>query len=104
MVNLFEAKDLTRYFDMGRNERVHAVENVSLDIAEKEIVGLVGESGSGKSTFGKTVLGLHDKTSGTVKYRGEKLPQKYRSADFQRLATKMQMIFQDPYSLSLIHI
>jgi len=98
MVNLFEAKDLTRYFDMGRNERVHAVENVSLDIAEKEIVGLVGESGSGKSTFGKTVLGLHDKTSGTVKYRGEKLPQKYRSADFQRLATKMQMIFQDPYS------
>lgn len=98
MVNLFEAKDLTRYFDMGRNERVHAVENVSLDIAEKEIVGLVGESGSGKSTFGKTVLGLHDKTSGTVKYRGETLPQKYRSADFQRLATKMQMIFQDPYS------
>jgi oligopeptide/dipeptide ABC transporter ATP-binding protein len=98
MVNLFEAKDLTRYFDMGRNERVHAVENVSLDIAEKEIVGLVGESGSGKSTFGKTVLGLHDKTSGTVKYRGEKLPQKYRSTDFQRLATKMQMIFQDPYS------
>lgn len=98
MVNLFEAKELTRYFDMGRNERVHAVENVSLDIAEKEIVGLVGESGSGKSTFGKTVLGLHDKTSGMVKYRGEKLPQKYRSADFQRLATKMQMIFQDPYS------
>jgi len=98
MVNLFEAKELTRYFDMGRNERVHAVENVSLDIAEKEIVGLVGESGSGKSTFGKTVLGLHDKTSGTVKYRGEKLPQKYRPADFQRLATKMQMIFQDPYS------
>jgi|TARA_B110000438_G_scaffold183976_1_gene175734 oligopeptide/dipeptide ABC transporter ATP-binding protein len=98
MVNLFEAKNLTRYFDMGRNERVHAVENVSLDIAEKEIVGLVGESGSGKSTFGKTILGLHDKTSGTVKYRGEKLPQKYRSADFQRLATKMQMIFQDPYS------
>ncbi len=98
MSNLLEAIELTRYFDMGRNQRVHAVENVSLAIAEKEIVGLVGESGSGKSTFGKTVLGLHDKTSGTVKYQGETLPQKYHSRDFQRFASKMQMIFQDPYS------
>jgi len=70
-----EAIELTKYFDMGRNQRVHAVDNVSLAIAEKELVGLVGESGSGKSTFGKTVIGLHDKTSGTVKYRGETLPQ-----------------------------
>jgi len=95
---LVEAIELTKYFDMGRKQRVHAVDNVSLAIAEKEIVGLVGESGSGKSTFGKTVIGLHDKTSGTVKYRGETLPQSYRAADFQRHASKMQMIFQDPYS------
>ena len=98
MSNLLEAAELTRYFDIGRNQRVHAVEKVTLEVAEKEIVGLVGESGSGKSTFGKTVVGLHAKTSGTVKFRGETLPQKYRPADFQRLATKMQMIFQDPYS------
>ena len=95
---LVEAKELTRFFDMGRDQRVHAVEKVSLSINEKEIVGLVGESGSGKSTFGKTLLGLHDKTSGEVVYRGESLPAKYAPADFQRLATKMQMIFQDPYS------
>lgn len=98
MTDLLEVNELTKFFELARNERVHAVENVSLSIAEKEIVGLVGESGSGKSTFGKTVLGLHGKTSGTVKFRGETLPQNYRPADFQRLATKMQMIFQDPYS------
>lgn len=98
MAALVEAIELTRYFDMGRNQRVHAVEEVSLSVAEKEIVGLVGESGSGKSTFGKTLLGLHAKTAGQVKFRGETLPQKYRPADFQRLATRMQMIFQDPYS------
>ncbi len=98
MSNLLEVVELTKFFDMGRKERVHAVENVSLTVAEKEIVGLVGESGSGKSTFGKTVLGLHDKTSGQVKFRGEVLPQKYQSKDFRRLATSMQMIFQDPYS------
>ena len=98
MSDLLEVIELTKFFDMGRNQRVHAVENVSLTIAEKEIVGLVGESGSGKSTLGKTVLGLHDKTSGQVKFRAEVLPQKYQAKDFRRFATNMQMIFQDPYS------
>ncbi len=98
MSNLLEIIELTKFFEMGRNQRVHAVENVSLTVAEKEIVGLVGESGSGKSTLGKTVLGLHDKTSGQVKFRGEVLPQKYQAKDFRRFATSMQMIFQDPYS------
>ena len=95
---LVEARGLTRYFDVGRGRRVHAVDNVSLSVAEREIVGLVGESGSGKSTFGKTLLGLHDKTAGEVLFRGEVLPAKYRAADYQRLAGNMQMIFQDPYS------
>lgn len=98
MNELVKIEDLTRYFDIGKGQRVHAVDGVSLSIAEKEIVGLVGESGSGKSTFGKTLIGLHSKTSGTVTYKGEQLPQKYGSSDFQRLAVKMQMIFQDPYS------
>ena len=98
MTALVQAQSLTKYFDMGRGQRVHAVDHVSLDIAEQEIVGLVGESGSGKSTFGKTVLGLHDKTGGRVLYRGEELPAAYTSADFQRFAESMQMIFQDPYS------
>ena len=95
---LVEARGLTRFFDVGRGRRVHAVDNVSLTVGEREIVGLVGESGSGKSTFGKTLLGLHDKTAGEVLFRGETLPAKYRSVDYQRLAGNMQMIFQDPYS------
>ncbi len=57
---------------------MHAVDGVSLSIAEREIVGLVGESGSGKSTFGKTLVGLHPKTAGDVRYRGETLPDRYR--------------------------
>jgi oligopeptide/dipeptide ABC transporter ATP-binding protein len=98
MTQLVEAIEVSRFFDIGKDQRVHAVENVTLSIGEKEIVGLVGESGSGKSTFGKTILGLYAKSSGYVKYRGETLPQHYQPADFQRLSGKMQMIFQDPYS------
>ena len=95
---LVQLRHLTKHFRIGRGQVVHAVDDVSLDIARREIVGLVGESGSGKSTLGKTVLGLHDKTGGEVVYDGETLPAKYKPADFQRHARRMQMIFQDPYS------
>jgi oligopeptide/dipeptide ABC transporter ATP-binding protein len=98
MSALVEINDLTKYFDIGNDQIVHAVDGVSLSINSKEVVGLVGESGSGKSTLGKAVLGLHDKTSGNVSFAGQVLPQKYRSKDFQSRAQKMQMIFQDPYS------
>jgi len=95
---LLESNNLTKHFKIGRDQVVHAVDDVTLSIAEKEIVGLVGESGSGKTTFGKAILGLHDKTGGSVTFKGEKLPKKYQPRDFQRLASRMQMIFQDPYS------
>jgi len=95
---LVEAEQLTRHFSLGRGQRVHALDGVSLTIAEREIVGLVGESGSGKSTFGKTLVGLHDKTAGTARFRGEALPARYGPRDFRRWAPHMQMIFQDPYS------
>ena len=98
MTALIESRSLTKHFRIGRNRVVHAVDDVSLHVDEREIVGLVGESGSGKSTFGKTLVGLHPKTSGQVLFKGAPLPQAYKPADFQRYAASMQMIFQDPYS------
>jgi oligopeptide/dipeptide ABC transporter ATP-binding protein len=98
MTALIEARELTKHFALGRGQTVHAVDQVSLAIAEREVVGLVGESGSGKSTFGKTLVGLHSKTAGEVLFGGERLPAVYRAKDFQRWAGRIQMIFQDPYS------
>ena len=98
MSALVEARGVTKHFPLGRGRTVHAVDDVSLTIAAQEIVGLVGESGSGKSTFGKTLVGLHDKTAGDVYLEGEKLPTRYTAADYRRYARRMQMIFQDPYS------
>ena len=95
---LVETKLLTKHFEIGKGQTVHALDDVSLRIEPKEILGLVGESGSGKSTYGKTLIGLHAKTSGEAWFRGEKLPQRYKPLHFQKLARHMQMIFQDPYS------
>ncbi|HWK54396.1 MAG TPA: ABC transporter ATP-binding protein [Hyphomicrobiales bacterium] len=95
---LIEAIALRKFFPLAGGGQVHAVDDVSLGIAEHEVVGLVGESGSGKTTFGKTLIGLHDKTAGSVRYRGATLPAVYHAADFKRQAAEIQMIFQDPYS------
>ncbi len=96
--SLLETRHLTKHFRLSSKTLVQAVDDMSIEIAPREILGLVGESGSGKSTFGKTVIGLHDKTSGSVFFNGDALPNRYQAADFQQYANKMQMIFQDPYS------
>jgi oligopeptide/dipeptide ABC transporter ATP-binding protein len=97
-IPLLVADQLTKFFQLSAGRKVHAVDGISLTIHEREIVGLVGESGSGKSTLGKTIVGLHPKTSGTLHYRGKPLPQSYSPQDFRTHAKTMQMIFQDPYS------
>jgi oligopeptide transport system ATP-binding protein len=84
MAALVEARGVTKHFPLRRGQVVHAVDNVSLSIAEREVVGLVGESGSGKSTFGRTLVGLYEKTGGDVLFRSERLPAKYAPKDFRR--------------------
>ncbi len=95
---LVEVRKLKTHFDIGNGRVVHAVDGVSLNIAENEILGLVGESGCGKSTLGKTLAGLQPKTSGEVLFKGQLLPDRFSQQDFQRLSTDIQMIFQDPYT------
>jgi len=95
---LVKTENLKKYFQIGRGQTLHAVDGISVEIAENEILGLVGESGSGKSTFGKTLIGLHPRSGGTAYYQGEELPAKFTATDHLRFSKELQMIFQDPYS------
>ena len=95
---LIKTENLKKHFNITRRQTLRAVDGVSLTIRENEILGLVGESGSGKSTFGKTLVGLHEKTAGKIFYNGEQLPDRFSDQDHLSYSEKMQMIFQDPYS------
>jgi peptide/nickel transport system ATP-binding protein len=77
-------------------ERVVAVDGVSLEVREREVVGLVGESGSGKSTIGRAITGLLAPCAGTLRWRGEELPPSGRRTHAQH--RELQIIFQNPDS------
>ena len=88
--------DLTKVYGMGRTKTL-AVDHVSLEIHNKEIVSIVGESGSGKTTLAKLLLGLTEPTEGEIYFLGN---ERDISTHKKRLEywKNIQAIFQDPYS------
>jgi oligopeptide/dipeptide ABC transporter ATP-binding protein len=104
---LIEVRDLEVYFALHGTLRsritgsgggsVKAVDGVSFDLREGEVLGLVGESGSGKTTLGRALLGLVRPTGGSIKLRGEELAG-LRERDLRPKRRHMQMVFQDPHA------
>lgn len=94
---VLRVEHLTVEFPLGRDRRVHAVSDVSLDVVRGETLGLVGESGCGKSTIARAVMQLPPPTSGSVLFSGEDLTR-LRGERLRRTRTQLQMIFQDPVS------
>ncbi|MDR0331536.1 MAG: dipeptide/oligopeptide/nickel ABC transporter ATP-binding protein [Chitinispirillales bacterium] len=88
---LFEAKNCACKFGHGKKV-VKAVDDVTFDIKDGEIVSLVGGSGCGKSVLAKMMLGLHHPTSGAFTYKGEPI------TDYQVHWREVQAVFQDPFS------
>ena len=74
-----------------------AVNDISMETLDGEVLGIVGESGSGKSTLAKTILGLQKLTSGQVEVFGERLAA-INKKELKEIRKKMQVVFQDPFS------
>ncbi|WP_174058994.1 ABC transporter ATP-binding protein [Agrobacterium tumefaciens] len=102
-VPLLQVQDLQVRFNvhsglLGRvSGRVHAVENVSFDLQERETLAIVGESGSGKSTIGRAITRLVNTVGGDVRLRGKSVLD-LKGETARQMRQQVQMIFQDPYA------
>lgn len=103
---LIRVRDLQTHFPVGggllskwrgKQDVVHALDGVSVDIMPRETLAVIGESGSGKSTMGRTLLRLEVPTGGSVSFRGRDIT-KMSAEQLRKERQKMQMVFQNPYS------
>lgn len=100
---LVQIRDLKVWFPIKKGlfrhtvDYVRAVDEVSLDIPQGQIVALVGESGCGKTTLGRALLQLEKPTSGSIQIDGQELTG-LSAHELRPLRRKMQIAFQDPQS------
>jgi peptide/nickel transport system ATP-binding protein len=100
---VLEARHLVKHFSVRGNgivslkdQVLHAVDDVSLNLYPGEVSGLVGESGCGKSTLTRMLAMLEQPTSGEVLLRGETVHAK-RGRAFREYVGNVQMVLQDPF-------
>lgn len=97
-IPLLAIDNVSKAFGDGR-QRFWAVHEASLLVRRGECVAVVGESGSGKTTLARMIMGLTEPTTGAVRFDGEDVTRMSRTRrDRQRLAQRMQIVFQDPRS------
>ena len=100
---LLRAESVTKHFGLGplwSRRKLHAVDDVDLNIGPGKIVALVGESGSGKSTLVRLLAMLSRPTSGEIYFEGRGFVGVRRRSAQLHYRRKVRMVFQDPFSVS----
>ena len=92
--SIVAVENLSVSFRVDHGRLLRAVEDVSFEVAEGEVLGLVGESGCGKTTIAKCIVGQLTPSAGVVRLEGRDVGQKRTTEDRRAI----RMVFQDPYS------
>jgi oligopeptide/dipeptide ABC transporter ATP-binding protein len=98
---LLRTEGLAKHFKIGSTlsrHLLHAVDDVSLSIGERQIVALAGESGSGKSTIARLLAKIYQPTSGEIYFQDKPVSAIRSRADRLRYSGLVPMVFQDPFS------
>jgi len=94
-VPVVSIEDVKVHFPVARRSILRAIDGVSLQVFEGEVLGIIGESGSGKSTLGRAIVALQKVTAGRILCDGVDLG-KLRGKDLRERRRAYQIVFQDP--------
>jgi peptide/nickel transport system ATP-binding protein len=98
---LLRAEKMSRHFKIGNavsRRNLHAVDDMSFTVGEREIVAVVGESGSGKSTVARVIAKIYKPSSGEIYFEGKPLSAIRSRRQRLRYSGLVPMVFQDPFS------
>lgn len=94
-VPVVSIEDVKVHFPVARRSTLRAIDGVSLQVFEGEVLGIIGESGSGKSTLGRAIVALQKVTDGRILCDGVDLG-KLRGKELRQRRRAYQIVFQDP--------
>ncbi len=98
---LLRVDRMSRHFKIGSavsRRTLHAVDDMSFSVGEREIVAIAGESGSGKSTVARVLAKIYKPTSGEVYFQGKPLSAIRSRREKLRYSGLVPMVFQDPFA------
>ena len=98
---LLRVDRMSRHFKIGNavsRKTLHAVDDASFSVGERQIVAVAGESGSGKSTVARVLAKIYKPTSGEVYFQGKPISAIKSRRDRLRYSGDVPMVFQDPFS------
>lgn len=95
MANIIEARSMTKKVELGKDNELHILKGINLEVEEGEFVSVMGPSGSGKSTLLYNISGMDRITSGSVKFKGREIGSLKEDELAKIRVEAMGFIFQD---------
>lgn len=95
MSNILEAKKINKKVELGKDNELHILKDVDLEIGKGEFISVMGPSGSGKSTLLYNISGMDKMTSGSVKFKGKEINALKEEELAKVRLDNMGFIFQD---------